>query len=73
MSSSMAKASAWGITSPLDFEVTWHGGQGTDAISARASGVDPNALRALITSHFSLGILPFHAGRRFSTAPGWRL
>jgi len=70
---SMANTSGWELTSPLDFEVTWNGGQGIDAITARAPGVDPNALRALITSHFGHGVLTFHTGWLFRTSPGWGL
>ena len=70
---SMANTSGWEITSPLDFEVTWNGNQDLDAITARAPTVDPNALRALITSHFGHGILTFHTGWLFRTSPGWGL
>lgn len=70
---SMANTSGWELTSPLDFEVQWNGGQGIDAVTARAPGVDPNALRALITSHFGHGILTFHTGWLFRTSPGWGL
>jgi len=70
---SMANTSGWEITSPLDFEVTWNGNQDINAITARAPGVDPNALRALITSHFAHGILTFHTGWLFRTSPGWGL
>jgi len=70
---SMANTSGWEITSPLDFEVTWNGNQDINAITARAPGVDPNVLRALITSHFAHGILTFHTGWLFRTSPGWGL
>jgi hypothetical protein len=70
---SMANTSGWELASPFDFEVAWHGGQGLDAIDARAPGVDPNALRAFITSHFGHGILTFHTGWLFRTSPGWGL
>jgi hypothetical protein len=70
---STANTSGWEITCPLDFEVTWNGGQGIDAISARAPGVDPDLLRALIVSHFGHGILTFHTGWLFRTSPGWGL
>lgn len=70
---STANTSGWELTSPLDFEVQWNGGQGIDAVTARAPGVDPNALRGLITSHFGHGILTFHTGWLFRTSPGWGL
>lgn len=70
---STANTSGWELTSPLDFEVTWNGGQGIDAISARAPGVDPDLLRALIVSHFGHGVLTFHTGWLFRTSPGWGL
>lgn len=70
---SMANTSGWEITSPLDFEVTWNGRQDLNAITACAPGVDPDALRALITSHFGHGILTFHTGWLFRTSPGWGL
>ena len=70
---STANTSGWELQSPLDFEVTWNGGQGIDAISARAPGTDPDLLRALIVSHFGHGILTFHTGWLFRTSPGWGL
>jgi hypothetical protein len=70
---STANTSGWELTSRLDFEVTWNGGQGLDAITARAPGVDPDTLRALIVSHFGHGILTFHTGWLFRTSPGWGL
>lgn len=70
---SMANTSGWELTSPFDFEVTWNGDQGIDAITARAPGLDPDALRAFITSHFGHGILTFHTGWLFRTSAGWGL
>lgn len=70
---STANTSGWELTSPLDFEVTWNGGPEIGDITARAPGVDPHALRALITSHFGHGILTFHTGWLFRTSPGWGL
>lgn len=70
---STANTSGWELTSPMDFEVQWDGGQGIDAVTARASGTDANALRAFITSHFGHGILTFHTGWLFRTSPGWGL
>ena len=70
---STANTSGWEINSPIDFEVTWNGEPGIDAISARAPGVNPDELRAHITSHFGHGILTFHTGWLFRTSPGWGL
>ncbi|HJP97375.1 MAG TPA: DUF6065 family protein [Rhodanobacteraceae bacterium] len=69
----MANTSGWELTSPFDFEVTWNGGQELDAITARASNLDPNLLRAFALSHFGHGILTFHTGWLFRTSPGWGL
>ncbi|HEX7325758.1 MAG TPA: DUF6065 family protein [Rhodanobacteraceae bacterium] len=70
---STANTSGWEITAPLSFEVTWNGNKDNAAISARAPGVNPSLLRALITSHFGHGILTFHTGWLFRTSPGWGL
>ncbi|MGH8190309.1 MAG: DUF6065 family protein [Rhodanobacteraceae bacterium] len=70
---SMANTSGWELTSPFSFEATWNGGREVDAITANASGLDPAALRAFITSHFGHGVLTFHTGWLFRTSPGWGL
>ncbi|HET7591567.1 MAG TPA: DUF6065 family protein [Rhodanobacteraceae bacterium] len=70
---SMANASGWELASPFAFEVTWDGNQAIEGITARAQGLDPEVLRAFITSHFGHGILTFHTGWLFRTSPGWGL
>jgi hypothetical protein len=69
----MANTSGWELTSPFDFEVTWNGSPELDAITAHATNLDPNALRAFVTSHFGHGILTFHTGWLFRPSPGWGL
>lgn len=69
----IANTSGWELTSPFDFEVTWNGGQDLDAITARATNLDPNVLRGFVLSHFGHGVLTFHTGWLFRTSPGWGL
>lgn len=68
----IANTSGWELPSPGDFEASWDGGAGKEAISLR-SLEDGLPVEAIASSHFGHGILTFHAGHIFVTDPGWGL
>ena len=68
----IANASGWEVLSPLDFQASWNGGQGKDALTLSAPGGDGRLARFAV-SHFGHGILTFHLGYVFRTSAGWAL
>lgn len=68
----IANTSGWELPSSSDFEASWDGGDGKEAIRVRAldAGLPVDAIAS---SHFGHGILTFHAGHIFVTDPGWGL
>jgi hypothetical protein len=63
----VANCSGWELLCPAGFEVEWDGGasQGALRVGAGAGG--------LAESHFGGGVLTFHTGWLFRTAPGWAM
>jgi uncharacterized protein DUF6065 len=69
---SIANASGWEILSPVDFTVTWTGGDSKASMSVSAKD-DRAKVNSLASSHFGHGVLTFHTGYLFRTSPGWAL
>lgn len=66
----IANASGWELRCPFNFEVSWDGSTGLDAIQIRTAA-KPTEITRLITSHFGHGILTFHTGWLVRTSAGW--
>jgi hypothetical protein len=67
---SIANASGWEISLPFAFEAAWFGGDELNAIQFRSHD---GRVRHFVTSHFGHGVITFHTGWLFRTAPGWGL
>jgi hypothetical protein len=68
----MANTSGWEMLCPVGFTATWDGGTGQEAITLRPDHPHPD-FQDLARSHFSHGVLTFHAGYLFRTPPGWSM
>jgi hypothetical protein len=67
---SMANTTGWEILCPVGFTATWDGGKGTEALTLQPDRPHPD-FHHFVSSHFSHGVLTFHPGYLFRTAPGW--
>ena len=67
---SMANTTGWEILCPVGFTAEWNGGKAIEDITLRADRPHPD-FHELVKSHFSHGVLTFHAGYLFRTPPGW--
>ena len=68
----MANTTGWELLCPFGFEAEWDGGAGAEAIRITPL-VEGTPLDALVTSHFTHGVLTFHVGWLFRTPPGWAM
>jgi hypothetical protein len=69
---SMANSSGWELLCPTAFTAEWNGGPMQGDITLRPDSPNPD-FHKLATSHFSHGVLTFHAGYLFRTPPGWSM
>ncbi len=70
----VANTTGWEILSPVSFTASWTGGPTIADIRIDPDGdTTPEQLRAVVSSHFSGGVLTFHTGYLFRTEPGWDL
>jgi hypothetical protein len=68
----MANTSGWEMLSPVGFTAEWNGGTHQQDITLRPDHPHPD-FHLLAQSHFSHGVLTFHAGYLFRTPPGWSM
>ena len=68
----MANSSGWELLCPTAFTAEWNGGNMQADITLRPDNPNPD-FHKLATSHFSHGVLTFHAGYLFRTPPGWSM
>jgi hypothetical protein len=68
----MANTSGWELLCPMAFTAEWNGGVRQEDITLRPDNPHPD-FHKLATSHFSHGVLTFHAGYLFRTPPGWSM
>ena len=68
----MANTSGWELLSPVGFTAEWNGGTHQQDITLRPDHPHPD-FHLLAQSHFSHGVLTFHAGYLFRTPPGWSM
>ncbi|MBL8556279.1 MAG: hypothetical protein JNL41_18540 [Phenylobacterium sp.] len=68
----MANTSGWELLCPMSFTAEWNGGPMQGDITLRADSPNPD-FHKLASSHFSHGVLTFHAGYLFRTPPGWSM
>jgi Family of unknown function (DUF6065) len=66
----MANTTGWEIICPVGFTAEWNGGPLATDITIRPDRPTPN-FHDLVRSHFSRGVLTFHAGYLFRTPKGW--
>ena len=66
----MANTTGWEILNPIAFTAEWNGGPRAEDITLRADRPHPD-FHELAKSHFTGGVLTFHPGYLFRTAPGW--
>lgn len=69
---SMANSSGWELLCPFGFTAEWNGGILQEDITIRPDRPKPD-LKDYVSSHFSHGVLTFHAGYLFRTDPGWSM
>lgn len=70
----IANATGWKLLSPVEFNVSWTGGNAVDAVKIWATeDADTAQVNSFISSHFGHGILTFSPGDLFHTSPGWAL
>jgi hypothetical protein len=69
---SMANSSGWELLCPTSFTAEWNGGLMQTDITLRPDNPHPD-FHKLASSHFSHGVLTFHAGYLFRTPPGWSM
>lgn len=66
----IANSYGWEILCPFDIVITWNGGDRARDITVR--GADGRTdVSHLAISHFNHGVITFHTGYLFRTAPGW--
>ena len=68
----MANTSGWELLCPVSFTAEWNGGTHQQDITLRPDHPHPD-FHLLAQSHFSHGVLTFHAGYLFRTPPGWSM
>ena len=66
----MANSSGWELLCPFELRIDYNGGRGVEAIKLSSPDRKADVAR-LATSHFRDGIVTFHTGYLFRTAPGW--
>lgn len=69
---SMANTTGWEILCPVGFTAEWNGGAHQDCITLTPDHPHPG-FEEFAKSHFSRGIVTFHAGYLFRTPPGWSM
>jgi hypothetical protein len=69
---SMANSTGWELLCPFGFSAEWNGGAAQEDIVIRPDRPNPD-FHHVVTSHFTRGIMTFHAGYLFRTPPGWSL
>lgn len=69
---SMANTTGWEILCPVGFTAEWNGGAHQDCITLTPDHPYPG-FEDFAKSHFSRGIVTFHAGYLFRTPPGWSM
>jgi len=69
---SMANTSGWELLCPMSFTAEWNGGLHQDDIKLRPDHPHPD-FHEFVKSHFSHGVMTFHAGYLFRTPPGWSM
>lgn len=68
----VANTTGWELLCPVSFTASWNGGPRAADIRIDADdGTSAERLSRYVVSHFSHGILTFHAGYLFRTEPGW--
>ena len=65
----MANTTGWELLNPTGFWATWTGLNGKDEVILRPD--DPRASMHHVSLGFGHGIITFHPGYLFRTAPGW--
>lgn len=65
----MANATGWELLNPTGFSASWTGLNGRDEVILRPD--DPKAPMHHVSLGFGHGIITFHPGYLFRTAPGW--
>jgi hypothetical protein len=68
----MANTSGWELLCPISFAATWDGGPHNESISFKLDRPFPE-FDDLARSHFSHGVLTFHAGYLFRTPENWSM
>ncbi|HNB77275.1 MAG TPA: DUF6065 family protein [Rhodocyclaceae bacterium] len=66
----IANGYGWELLSPCSFAIRWNGGPAAGDIHFAALDGYPH-LSHFAVSHFNQGIVTFHTGYLFRTAPGW--
>ena len=66
----IANGFGWELRCPFAFAATWNGGERREDIRLRALE-DGTVLSTVVESHFGSGVLTFHTGYLFRTAPAW--
>jgi hypothetical protein len=69
---SMANTSGWELLNPVAFTAEWNGGVYQDDIKLTPDRPHPD-FHLHVKSHFTHGVLTFHAGYLFRTPPGWSM
>ena len=69
---SMANSSGWEILCPIGFTAEWNGGLGSADVVVTPDHPFPD-FHDFAKSHFSHGILTFHAGYLFRTPENWSM
>lgn len=64
----IANCTGWEILTPAPFSATWNGGPRQADIEIRSEG---DVHRNFVQSMFARGVITFHPGYLFRTAPGW--
>jgi Family of unknown function (DUF6065) len=68
----MANCSGWEILNPVGFTAEWNGGIAQQDIFFKPDTPHPQ-FHEHVKSHFSHGVITFHAGYLFRTPPGWSM
>ena len=68
----MANCTGWEILCPMAFEAEWNGGKMQTDITLTPDVGHPD-FHDFAKSHFSHGVVTFHTGYMFRTAPGWSM
>ena len=69
---SMANTTGWEILCPVGFTAKWNGGTHQEDITFHPDHPHPD-FEEFVKSHFSHGVITFHAGYLFRTPPGWSM